>query len=62
MKVFIIFDPAGIWECGPAVYETREAAQRVADLENGRGTAYPGYSLRVEEYEVETDPGYARGA
>lgn len=51
--VYIIFDPAGIWELGPAVYASREAAQRVADQDNARPGHYPGYSLRVEEYEVQ---------
>ena len=52
-KVYIIFDPAGIYELDEPVFATREAAQRLADQNNSRPGRYPGYDLRVEEYEVQ---------
>ena len=54
VKVYVIFDPAGIWELGEAVYASRERAEQVA-RENSRVREPHGwnYTLRVEEYEVQ---------
>ena len=50
-SVYVIFDPAGIWECGPAIHATREHAERIVAAENAKKHV-PGYLLRVEEYEL----------
>lgn len=51
--VYIIFDPAGIWEMGEPVYATREAAQAVVDANPPTRTAFGLYSLRIKEYTVQ---------
>lgn len=54
MKVYVIFDPAGIWELGEAIYASREKAEQVA-AENTHTRERPGpnYRLTVREYEVQ---------
>jgi hypothetical protein len=53
-KVYVIFDPAGIWELGEAVYASRERAEQVA-RENSRyrEPKWWDYVLTVQEYEVQ---------
>lgn len=54
MKVYVIFDPAGIWELGEAVYASREHAEQVA-RENSSYREPKGwnYELTVREYDVQ---------
>ncbi len=53
MKVYIIFDPAGVWELEEPVYATREAAECVIAAEKARrGSWCPGYYLEVREFDV----------
>jgi hypothetical protein len=48
-KVYIIFDPVGIWESGPAVFEREEdAVMQAAEYI----PSYPGYSLEVRAFDV----------
>lgn len=54
MKVYIIFDPAGIWERAAVtpVFARHEDAERVAREYNERPGRHPQYRLTVREYEV----------
>ena len=49
MKVYIVFDPAGIWEIGDAVYADRFTAETVVTAQSYH---YPGYRLTIREYDV----------
>ncbi len=63
MKVYIIFDPAGIWELGEAVFERWEDAslQATSYTQEHSRSWYPGYYLEVRTFEVVPAPEPARG-
>lgn len=52
MNVYVIFDPAGLWELGPAIFARREDAEAVVKAHPPRNNAFGTYALRVEEIEV----------
>ena len=53
MRVYVIFDPAGIWELGEPIYASREEAERVIAAHPPQRTGFGMYSLRIVEYEVQ---------
>jgi hypothetical protein len=55
LTVYIVFDPAGIWELGEPVYATRDAAEAVVAAHPPSDTSFgPGtYRLHVREFQVQ---------
>lgn len=58
MTVYVIFDPAGIWELSEPIYASRERAEQVARENSRRREPHSwDYVLTVREYEVQGDGG-----